>query len=303
MDLSWTAILEVFWTALVGAVLAGIVCPLLGCFLLVRRTTFYGIALPQFATAGVAFGFAVMPWWIAHVGIGGLDLLRAMEDTHATMNYHLAWAGLFTFGGLAGLLFLGRSGGSEIARVAAAFAVANAATILAMGASPAGEIYLESILMGEIITIGRHELETLAVVLLGTLLSIVVFHRDLLVVSYDRESAVVLGKRVVAFEVLLLVLTGATISVGVMTVGLVLLFGLLVLPPLAARGLARSMLGFYFWAGGIGFLDVVLGIFVSFRLDLPLGPAVVAVSAVSLATAFWVARIARRKRPSQGIEL
>ena len=37
--------------------LAGLVCPLVGCFLMLRRTSFYGIALPQFAAAGVACGF------------------------------------------------------------------------------------------------------------------------------------------------------------------------------------------------------------------------------------------------------
>src|SRR5688572_8502554 len=106
--ISWAERIDLFRWAILAALLAGAVCPLLGAFLHVRRTSFYGIALPQMATAGVVFGFVAMPWWIDHVGIGGLDLATATSDSHAAMNYHLTWAAVFTFGGLGTLVWLGR---------------------------------------------------------------------------------------------------------------------------------------------------------------------------------------------------
>ena len=56
-EVSWGDRLDLFRWAILAALTAGMVCPLIGALLLVRRTSFYGITLPQFATAGVVFGF------------------------------------------------------------------------------------------------------------------------------------------------------------------------------------------------------------------------------------------------------
>ena len=150
-------------------------------------------------------------------------------------NYLLCCAGLFTFGGLGILLATGRRKETETGRVAAAFAIASAATVLLAMVSPHGSEMIEQLLRGEILTADLHEFETIAVVYGLILLAIVVFHRDLLLTSFDRDLAQVEGKRVRRVEALLLSLTGLAVSVGVLIVGPVVLFGLLVIPPLAAR--------------------------------------------------------------------
>lgn len=271
---------ELFHWAVLAALLAGVTCPLVGCFLLVRRTGFYGIALPQFASAGVLAGYAALPWWLAHVGLAGMDLPTALESPHALEVYLWTWAVAFTGGGLL-VLAAGRSrDGMEPARVAAAFALASAAAILFAMAAPTGAERVEGLLHGEILVVGRHELEAVAVAYGAVLALLAVFHRDLLLVSYDADTARVLGKRVGAFELLLLGLIGLTVSVGVVIVGPVVLFGLLVLPPLAARGAARSMRGFYALSSLGGLAASALGVLVSFRLDWPLGPSVVLAGAL-----------------------
>ncbi|MDZ4772985.1 MAG: iron chelate uptake ABC transporter family permease subunit [Planctomycetota bacterium] len=282
-DVSWIERISLFRWALSAALIAGIVCPIAGVFLLVRRTSFQGIALPQFATAGVVFGFAILPWWIEHIGLGDLTAESALSDTHAAMNYHFAWAAVFTFVGLAALVWTGRRNlGSEIGRTAAAFAIANAATYLFGRLSPIGKGHADQLLTGEVLGVGLHEFETLAVVLGLSLLIFVWFQRDLLLVSFDRETARVLGKHVTAFEGLLNVVVGLTVSVGTMTLGPTMLFGLLVLPPLAARRFASSMTNFFLLSSGIGVLAVVLGVVISFELDFPLGPSIVAAAALAL---------------------
>jgi ABC-type Mn2+/Zn2+ transport system permease subunit len=189
---------------------------------------------------------------------------------------------VFTFGGLAALVWLGRRGGSEIGRVAAAFAIANAATYLFGRISPVGKALVDELLQGEILGVGPHEFETLAVVLAAVLALVVVFHRDFLIVSFDRDGARVLGKRVTAIETLLTTITGVSIAVGTMTLGPTLVFGLLVLPPLAARAYATSMTSFYVGASVFGVASAVLGIIASFELDLPLGAAIVGVAGLLL---------------------
>ncbi|MBL8857767.1 MAG: metal ABC transporter permease [Planctomycetes bacterium] len=290
-DVSWADRISLFRWALAAAFAAGIACPIAGVFLAVRRTSFQGIALPQFATAGVVFGFVLLPWWIEHIGLGDVSAADALSGSHAAMNYHLAWAAAFTFAGLAALVWTGRrSHGSEIGRVAAAFAIANAATYLFGRLSPIGKGHADELLTGEVLGVGLHEFETLAVVLGAALLAFVWFHRDLVLVSYDRETARVLAKRAGSFELLLNVIIGLVVAVGTMTLGPTMLFGLLVLPPLAARSWSRSMTQYFVFAGGFGALAVLLGVVISFELDLPLGASVVAAAALTLLPGFAAAR-------------
>lgn len=282
-EIGWGERLDLFRFQLMAALVAGLLCPLVGCWLLVRRTSFYGITLPQFATAGVVFGFVLLPWWIETIGLGGLTIDVALSDSHAAMNYHLAWASIFTFGGLFALVWLGRRGvGSEIGRVAASFAIANAATLLFGRLAPAGRSFVDELLSGEILGVGVHQLEVLAGFYGAVLVLLVLFRNDFLLVSFDRDLAQVLGKRVTAFELLLITITGITVSVGTMIFGPTLLFGLLVVPPLAARQWAGSMNSFQVLAACLGVVSVVGGTVASFELDLPLGAAIVGASALTL---------------------
>jgi zinc transport system permease protein len=278
----WSERLILFRYALLAALLAGAICPWVGSFLLLRRTSFYGITLPLFATVGVVFGFALLPWWVTHIGLGDLSIESALSDSHSAMNYHFGWAATFTFGGLAALVLLGKRGGAEVGRVAAAFAIANAGTILLGRLSPLGKGFVDELLQGEILGVGLHEFETLAIVLSTVGLLLYLFHRDLLLVSYDRESALVLGKSVVRFEALLHCITGLTVAVGTIFLGPTLLFGLLVLPPLAARRWARSMRSLVLLSCLAGTLSVVLGTVAAFEWDLPLGAAIVGAAALLL---------------------
>jgi manganese/iron transport system permease protein len=166
--------------------------------------------------------------------------------------------------------------------VAAAFAIANAATILFGRMSPVGRAFVDELLLGEIIGVGQHELETLGVVLGLVFATLVLLHRDLLLVGFDRDFARVLGKRVVLFELVQAILTGLTVSAGTMTLGPTLLFGLLVLPPLVARQWSRSTFAFHAVASACGVLAAIGGVVASFELDLPLGAAIVGVAALEL---------------------
>ena len=293
--IDWATTWDLFGFAILSALLAAIVCPLIGTFLYVRQTSFHGIVLPQFAAAGIACGFVALPLWGKIAGLGPEEVEHLVHDSHADLNHHLFWAAAFTFGGLFALLWLGRRGGGEIGRIAASFAIASAATELFAHASPAGEIFVHGLLRGEILFVGVHEFETLAVVLGLVTLLFVWFHRDLALVSFDRETALVLGKRVVAFESLLFGLTGATVAVCVMTVGPVVLFGLLVLPPLAVRPFARSMIGFYVLSSACSLASALAGLWASFALDEPLGPCLVIAAALSALPA-GLTRLIRRLR-------
>ncbi len=279
--------LGLFGMSFLAVLIAGITCPLVGTFLFLRRTGFYGVALPQFAATGVAAGFAAAPWVAPLFGISDM-----LADVHGALSYHLTWAAVFTLGCLGLLTALGRRGGSEVANVAALFAIASASMILFASASPVGETFVkDQLLRGQILAVGLHELEAIAVVMALTLGCITVCYRDLVLVAYDPDTARVLGKRLAGWELLLQVLTGLCVAAGTMTVGPVVLFGLLVLPPLVARAFARSMATMMIGASVLGVGASVLGIWISFVWDWHLGPAVVVSAAAQLPCAWLLGRV------------
>lgn len=281
----WELIWELFRWSILAALIAGLVAPLVGSFLLVRRTGFYGITLPQFAAAGIAFGFAIQPWFEAKFG-ALLHPTDMGDELHLALSYHLGWAGTFTLLGLAVMAFAARrKDGTETGVMAAAFAVASALTILFSQHSAEGDIFVTSLLKGEILTLDSHEFSVLAVALGLVAVLLVAFRRELTQTSYDPELAAVLGRRRLAWEALLILLIGTTVAAAVMTIGPIVLFGLLVIPPLAARPFARSMDSFLVLASLIGLASAAIGLWTSFHFDWPLGPSIVAGAAACLVPA------------------
>jgi len=289
-EVSWLERLELFRWPLLAALVASLVLPAIGTFLFVRRASFHGIVLPQFAAAGVVFAYAVLGWWIETIGLGGLSLEDALHDPHAASTFGLVWGAVFTVMGILLLVAAGRRGGAEIARAAGGFAVASALVLVLGRLSPLGRGPVDELLQGEVLGVGFHDFEVLGIALgvAGALLFW--FGRDLLLVSYDRETARVLGKRVTAFEVLFQGIVGLAIAAGTLTLGPVLVFGLLVLPPLAARPWARSMGAFVGLSIAIGAASALLGEAASLEWDLPLGPSVVLAAAACLVPTVFARR-------------
>lgn len=265
--------------ALVGSVLVGLVCPLVGVYFVLRRMIFLGVALPQLSAAGIAFAFFAY---------------RAVVGVHAheePSERALAMAGSFAFT-LVGLLVLAaleRRGRETVeARIGTTYALAAAATILFLAADPYGEAHMVSLLKGDITTT-QHGHVTLVAAVYGTVvLVLLALRKELLLVSFDRELAMVFGRRVALWDGLLYLLIGVTISLGVMTAGPLVTFGFLVVPALTARLLARRMLTFSLAASGLGAVAAFVGFWAAYHWDLPLGPSQVATACVVLmAAAAW----------------
>jgi len=261
------------------SVLVGFACPLVGVFLVMRRLVFMGVALPQISSTGVAVALS-LPLWL------GFNLTE-----HGTDNAHaLAFAGstIFSLTAILVLAFLERRGrGLPEGRLGTAYVVAAATSILLLSKNPYGEVGWLDMLKGEVITISNFDLVLTAGTLMLVIAALGLFHKEFLLVSFDREMAITLRKNVVFWDVLLYLLIGLTVSMAVLSVGPLIAFGFLLIPALAAQLFARNMRQFIILASLYGGAAAFLGFWIAYQYDLPVGPTDVVLLGV-IYTAAWV---------------
>lgn len=271
--------------ALYGSIVVGFVCPLVGVYFLLRRLVFWGVALPEVSAAGISFAFLLQGF--------GITLLSGSES----QEKHLAIIGsvIFTVIAILVLAWLDRRGkGVSEGRIGALYAAAAAASILFVAWNAAGETEMLGLLKGEIVSLSEADFHAMLRVFGFITALLFVFQREFLLVSYDRDTAVTLGRNVLFWDTLLYLIVGVTISLGVMTVGPLVIFGLLVIPPMAALPWSRGILSFSLVASALGGVSAFAGFYLSYTRDLPLGPVIVLVSCAVLALSSALTLVRRK---------
>jgi ABC-type Mn2+/Zn2+ transport system permease subunit len=270
------------------SVLIGFACPLVGVFLVLRRLVFMGVALPQISSTGVALALS-LPLWL------GLNVTgHGVHSEHA-----MAFAGSLAFTLLAILVLaiLERRGrGLPEGRLGTAYVVAAALSILILSKNRYGEIGWLDLLKGEVITISNFDLVLTAGALATVVVALGLFYKELLLVSFDRDMATTLGKKVVFWDALLYLLIGLTVSMAVLSVGPLIAFGFLLIPALAAHLLARNMREFTIFASLLGGIASFVGFWLAYQWDTPVGPTDVVLLGLIYALAWVVYRLARVSR-------
>jgi ABC-type Mn2+/Zn2+ transport system permease subunit len=206
----------------------------------------------------------------------------------------LAFIGSITFSltAILVLAFLERRGrGQPEGRLGTAYVVAAAMSILLLSKNPYGEIGWLDMMKGEVIAISNFDLGLTAATLTLVIAVMGLFHRELLLVSFDREMAIILRKNVIFWDVLLYLLIGMTVSMAVLSVGPLIAFGFLLIPALSAHMVARNMRQFIVLASLIGGLAAFLGFCIAYKFDLHVGPTDVVLLGFLYAVTWIIAKI------------
>jgi len=257
--------------------LIGLACPLVGVHLIMRRLVFLGVALPQISSCGIAFAFALPGW----------GLLPHAHESAGERGLAFIGSTVFTLAAILFLAFMERRGrGLVEGRTGAAYVLAGAGSLLLLAKNPLGEHGMLDLLKGEIIAVSDIDLAVTGGTFGVVALTLFLLQKEFLLVSFDREMAVTMRKKVVLWDGLLFVLIGMTISVSVLSVGPLVAFGFLLIPPLIAYLFARTMRQFALGASLIGGVTAVVGFSIAYRWDLPAGPTDVVLLGVTLAVAY-----------------
>jgi ABC-type Mn2+/Zn2+ transport system permease subunit len=268
-----------FREALYGALVIALACSVLGVYVVLRRIVFVGAAIAQLSSAGIALALF----------LGGIGV------TSGITSHPTAFALIF---GLAGAMFFGLGGGSRSgvppdATIGVTYAAAAAAGVLLVAKAKSGEAH-DIFLQGNILGITRADTLVLLAVSIPVLLVHILFYKEFLFVSFDREMARTMGYRVTFWNLFLYFTLGLVIAFAMQFAGVILVFNFLVLPAVTGLLLARSMAGIFTVAVASALLAACVGFSLSVPFDLPSGPAIIACSA-AFALLAWPARLLQRR--------
>ena len=261
-----------FREALYGALVIALACSVLGVYVVLRRIVFVGAALAQISSAGIALALF----------LAGTGVTLGLATNANVMSLVLTLiAVLFFASGTRGRI-------PPDATIGITYAVAAAIGILLIAKAASGEAH-DIFLSGNILGITCRDTLVLLSVTIPVLIVHVAFYKELLFVSFDRETARTLGFNVKWWDLLLYLTLGVVIASAMQFAGVMLVFNFLVLPAVTGLLLSRSMRGVFVWSVVSALLAAFVGFSLSVPFDLPSGPAISAASGLFVLLA-WASR-------------
>lgn len=259
-------------TALLAGLLASLGCGVIGTFVVVKRIAFMagGIAHSVLGGMGAALYFGFDPLLGA--------LAAAVLSALLIGGVRLAW------------------NAQEDTLIGALWAIGMAIGILFIAKTPGYTTDLMSFLFGNILLVPRRELWFMAGLDLVLLITVMLFYRQLLAVTFDEEFARLRGVPVAFFYLLLLCLVAVTVVLLIQVVGLILVIALLTLPAAIAGHYVHSLGGMMLIATLLGGFFTSAGLALSYGPDLPAGPTMILLAGSVYVVSAVLSRVLARRR-------
>lgn len=263
---------------LVASVLVGVVCAVMGTFVVLKGLAFIGDAVSHATFPGLVIAYLVG----APLYVGGAI---AAVATALAIGFVSRRGGL-RFDTSVGVLFAGTF----------AFGVLLFSTIKNYVADLLGY------LLGNVLGISAGDLVQLAVLSAIVVAIVLVIRKELLYATFDPLGAAASGLPVAGLEYLLLALLGVTIVVSIQAVGIILVVAMLVTPPATAQLLVVRFGQMMAVAVAVAAVSAVAGLYLSFYLNLASGASIVLVQTLVFGLALllsprsgWIGRRRRRR--------
>lgn len=248
---------------MVAAVLVGLLCAVIGTYVVLRSMAFLGDALAHAILPGVAIAYLV----------GGNLLVGALI---AAILVALG-IGFFTRGGTV----------REDTAIGILFSAALALGVALISSIRSYAVDLSHIIFGNVLGVGPADLWLIAGLALLVLAVVVLLFRPLFVVSFDPVMAKTLRLPVELLRNLILVLLALTIVVSMQTVGIGLVAAMLVTPGATAYLLTRRLAPMMAISAALGIASSVIGLYLSYYLNIVSGSAIVLVATLFFIVAFF----------------
>jgi manganese/iron transport system permease protein len=260
---------EFMRNALSVGILVGILCPVVGIYLIVQRMALLGDVIAHAVLPGLAIAFFLKVNILIGAFISGslstlvIAWIRSQSRVKADAAMAVTFSGFFALG----------------------------ITLMTLLKS---KLDLDSFLFGDILGVTIADVQRTAIITIIVLLLVRVFYKELLFYTFDKLGAQAQGFPVNALHYGLMAAITLTIVASMQTVGVVLVISLLVGPGITAYLLVKELHHIMGLGAMIGVIAGITGIYTSYYLNIPSGPAIVLV----IFSFFFLALLFS---PSQGI--
>jgi zinc transport system permease protein len=229
--------------ALIAGIAISILCSVIGLFLVLRRQSLFGDSLAHMAFGGVAVGIYTntYPLWTAFIAsiLAALGITKLQHSSNIPADSAVAI--MLTAGLAIGILLLSFAGGFSVD--------------------------LFSFLFGNILLVSFEDTLLISLLTALVLLSVVIFFKKFLYITFDERQAEVSGLQVQRLNYFFIVLASLTVIASMRLVGILLISSLTVIPNITAMmfgaGFKRTLLISIL----ISAISVVSGIFLSYMLN------------------------------------
>ncbi len=257
--------------SLLVAIIVGIICAVVGSYLMVQRLALLGDAISHSVLPGLAIAF----WIGANIFIGAfiagiistilINLIRTRSPIKEDAAMGIVFSAFFALG-------------------------ITLITIIQKD----NKIDLNHFLFGNILGVTVGDVRDTLISAVVVLLVVILLYKELLFYTFDPLGAQAVGLPVNLLNLGLMMLIGLTIVASLKAVGVVLVLSLLITPASTAYLLVKRLHEVMILGVGIGILSSISGMYISYFYNLPSGPAIVLVSFGLFILAFLFS-------PTQGI--
>ena len=250
---------------MLAGLMVGVLCAVLGCYVVLRSMAFLGDAMAHAVLPGVAIAYL----------LGGNLFFGALG---AAVVVAL------------GIGFFSRKGAvKEDTAIGILFTAALALGIALISSIRTYAVDLSHILFGNVLGVSESDLWLTAGIGAAILLVTLLAYKPFLVISFDPVLAATLRLPVEFFRTLMLVLLAFTIVVSIQSVGVGLVAAMLVTPAATAYLLARRLPAMMVLAALVGAFSSVVGLYASYYLNIASGAAIVLTATLCFLIAFLLA--------------
>lgn len=250
--------------ALITSIVVGMICGVIGCFIVLRSLALMGDAISHAVLPGVAISYmmginffygAVVFGVLAALGIGFVNQNSKIKSD------------------------------SSIGIVFSSFLALGVLLITKAQSS----IDLTEILFGNVLTVKPEDRTITFIVVAIVLIVIIVFYKEFLLSSFDPTMAAASGLPVKFTHYTLMVLLTLVTVASLQTVGVILVVSLLITPASTAYLLTKRLSTMILTSALIGMVSSVIGLFFSVTFNLPSGVVIVLVITIIFIITFFLA--------------
>lgn len=243
--------------AFLASLLISVLCPSVGTFLVLKRHSMMGDALSHSSFAGIAIGLLlgfnpmVTSFIFTSICAIFIEYLR---------NYYKKYSEI-------------------ILVIVMTLSVGIGITLVSMGKTNAN---INTYLFGSILTVSTKDLYIMSILGVISLLILYILFNKLLYISFDEEGAQITGINVKLINYIFSLLVGSTISLSIRIMGILVISSMIALPTATALQLNYGFKKTFIYSIIFGFLDIIIGLLLSFYIDCAPGGTIAICSVLVL---------------------